>query len=132
MKTSFFLTVFFLISLSAFILYSKFEENSDNISVSIKDTDDTYRLNASFNRGNSTRVLQYINSSIGGDSYFEPTSRRIDVTTRLHDNTEFYIKESSGRLKIELDKRKNSTASYYRIKKMCEGLKGILAGSLGH
>lgn len=128
MKTSFFLTMFCLISVSAFILYSKFEENSDNISISISDTDDTYRLNAAYGRSNSVRVLRYIDRCIGDDSYFEPTSWRIDVTTRLHDNTEFYIKESPGRLKIELDKRKNSTASYYRIRKMCDGLKGILAG----
>src|SRR5258708_22010257 len=94
MKTSFFLTAFCLISLSAFIMYSKFVENNDDISISIKDTDDNYRLDASYNRGNSVRVLQYINRNLEGNHYFETTTRRIDVTTRLHDNTEYYIKES--------------------------------------
>jgi hypothetical protein len=92
-------------------------------------------LEAEYNTSNSAKVLHYINSSLkpGGqpdqaNDYFDINTRRIDVTTILSDKTEFYIKESPGKLKIALDKNKNSTASYYRIKKMCEGIQGLLAG----
>jgi hypothetical protein len=135
MKTSFFLTTFCLISLSAFILYSRFEENSDNTSISISENDNTYQLKASYNANNTPRVLQCINRSIEPNDlskpekeYFDITTRRIDVTTTLPDKTEFYIKESPGKLKIVFDKRKNSSSSYWRIKAMCEGIKNVLAG----
>jgi hypothetical protein len=53
----------------------------------------------------------------------------VDASTSLPDNTRFYISESPGRLKIRLNKTQNSTASYFRIKKMCEGVKQLLAGN---
>ncbi|MDP9046579.1 MAG: hypothetical protein M3N14_00475 [Bacteroidota bacterium] len=130
MKTSFYLTAFCLVSISIFLFCAKLTNNTGNISITVNENDDAYKLTASFDPAATTRVLHYINSSIRGTggSYFDETTRRIDVTTRLGDNTEFYIKESAGELKIKLDKRKNSYASYMRIKRMCEGIKNVLAG----
>lgn len=135
MKTSFFLTAFCLISLSAFLLYSKFEINNNDISISISNTDDTYQFNASFNKGNTIKVLRYINKALqsGGslkrdNAYFDESTSSIDGTTTLADKSTFYIKESPGSLKIEFDKRKNSGASLIRIKNMCDGIKNVLAG----
>jgi hypothetical protein len=135
MKMSFFLTTFCLISLSAFLVYSKFNANRDSTSITITEANDTYQLDAYYNANNTIKVLQYINRSIEpngplnpGNDYFDVTTRRIDITTTLSDKTEFCIKESPGKLKIVFDKRKNSSSSYWRIKAMCEGIKNVLAG----
>jgi hypothetical protein len=131
MKTSFYLTAFCLVSLSIFLLYAKMGSNTGNIAITASDTDDTYKFTASFDSNATQRVLYYINKCIeprGNGDYFDVTSSRIDVTTRLNDQTEFYIKESPGELKVVLDKRKNSHASCLRVKRMCEGIKNLLAG----
>ena len=135
MKTSFFLTTFCLICLSAFILYGKLAADSDNTSIAISENDDSYQFKASYRSNDSRRVLEYINKSMEAsdqrtpvDNYFDLNTSRIDISTTLADKTEFYIKESQGRLKIVLDKHKNSYSSYVRIKNMCEGIKNVLAG----
>ncbi|HWZ14077.1 MAG TPA: hypothetical protein VNW95_02480 [Mucilaginibacter sp.] len=131
MKTSFYLTAFCLVSLSIFLLYAKMGNNTGSIAITASDTDNTYKFTASFDPNATPRVLYYINKSIeptGSGDYFNVTSKRIDVTTRLNDQTEFYIKESPGELKVVLDKRKNSQTSALRIKRMCEGIKNLLAG----
>jgi hypothetical protein len=131
MKTSFYLTAFCLVSLSIFLLYTKMGNNTGNIAITVNDIDDTYKFTASFDPNATPRVLNYINKSIkptGMGDYFDITTQRIDITTLLNDHTEFYIKESPGELKVVLDKRKNSHASCLRIKRMCEGIKNLLAG----
>jgi hypothetical protein len=128
MKTSFYLSAFCIISLSIFLVWSKFEVNNHDTSIAISENDDTYTLIASYDRGHSRAVYNYINKNISPDQLGDSENDYFDVTTSLTDKTVFYIKESPGKLKIELNKRKNSTASYYRIKKMCEGVKELLAG----
>jgi hypothetical protein len=131
MKTSFYLTAFCLVSLSIFLLCAKMANNTGNISITVNDTDDNYKFTASFDPNATPRVLQYINKSIGpsgSSDYFDVATSKIDITTRLNDHTEFYIKGSPGELKVVLDKRINSHASFLRIKRMCEGIKDLLAG----
>ena len=97
MKTSFYLTAFCLVSLSIFLFCAKMANNTGNVSITVNDTDDTYKFTASFDPNATPRVLHYINKSIepmGNGDYFDVTTKRIDITTRLNDQTEFYIKES--------------------------------------
>jgi hypothetical protein len=129
MKTSFYLTAFCILSLSIFLVWTKFEViNDHNISISVNENDDTYAFSAHYNSSNSGRIEHYINKCIIPDQLGVSENDYIDANTSLPDKTQFYIKESPGKLKIKLDKRKNSTASYLRIKRMCEGIKGLLAG----
>ncbi len=123
MKTSFFLTAFCLISLSVFLVWTKFEVNNHDTVVSVSEDVNTYTFSASYEAEKTRRVYNYINKSISPNQLGNSESDYFDVTTSLDDKTEFYIKESPGKLKIVLDKRKNSPASYYRIKGMCEGVK---------
>jgi hypothetical protein len=129
MKTTFFIATFCILSLSIFLAWTKFERvNSDDLSIAVTDTDDTYKFISTFNENNTGRVQDFINNSIKPNGLFKSTHDYFDVTTTLADRTELYVKESPGKLKIELDKRKNSTASYMRIKKMCEGIGNVLKG----
>ncbi len=129
MKTSFFLTAFCLISLSIFVVYSKLSDEifrGNNTSISISEDEETYQLKASYNRHITGRIQQYINHCIKPNSLFQSENDYFDANTTLADKTEFYIKESPGKLKIVLDKRKNSSASLQRIKNMCTGIKDVL------
>jgi hypothetical protein len=127
MKISFFLTAFCLISLSVFLVWTKFENNHD-IAISVNENINTYTFSATYGTDKTKAVYNYINKSISPDQLGDSENDYFDVTTSLADKTEFYIKESPGKLKIEFDKRKNSAASYYRIERMCEGIKSLLTG----
>jgi hypothetical protein len=126
MKTSFFIAAFCLVSLSIFIGWMKFQRNGDDLSISVTDTDDTYALTAKFNEDYTGKVQDYINHSIKPNKLFRSTHDYFNITTTLADKTEFHVKESPGELQIEFDKRKNSTASYWRIRKMSEGISNLL------
>jgi hypothetical protein len=128
MKTGIFFTVFSIVALSIFLIWARFEDFDHSISVSVTEDQDTYAFSANYAKANTGRVEGYINSEISPDQMGNSANDYIDATTSLPDKTCFYIKESPGKLKIKLDKRINSTASYYRIKKMCEGIKQVLAG----
>jgi len=128
MKTSFFITAFCILSLSIFLIWNKVVGNDHNISVSVTEDEDTYTFAASFNPAETRSVWQYINREISPNSLGKSENDYFDVNTSLADKTAFYIKESPGKLKIKFDKRTNGTSSYYRIKKMCDGIKDILGG----
>ena len=128
MKTSFFIAAFCLLFLSTFLVWSKFENHDKDISIAVSDNDELYTFDASYSEGNTGRVQDYINKRIKPNSLFSSTHDYLNVSTSLSDNTEFHLKGSPGNLKIELDKKKNSTASYYRIKTMCDGIGKLLAG----
>ncbi len=103
------------------------EWNDHNINISIKEKRDYYQFNASFSKYKTAEVQYYINKSISPNDFFTSPHDHIDVFQELNDGTKFHLKSSPGKLKIRLDKRENSEASYLRIKDMCEGLKGVLA-----
>ena len=128
MKTSFYLTAFCILSLSIFLVWTRFDVNNHDTSITVNENDDTYTFTASYDRGHSRAIYNYINKNISPDQLGNSENDYFDVTTSLTDKTVFYIKESPGKLKIAIDKRKNTTASYYRIKKMCESVKELLAG----
>jgi hypothetical protein len=128
MKTSFILTAFCILSLSIFLIWSKFEVNDHDIAITVNESNDSYSFSAHYPKSNTSGVESYINESISPNSLAKSANDYFNVSTSLTDKTTFHIIENPGKLEITLDKRKNTTASYYRIKKMCEGVKGLLAG----
>jgi hypothetical protein len=128
MKTGVFLTAFSIVALSVFLVCTRFTDFNHNISISVSEDEETYSFAANYDRANTGAVEGYINSNISPDKLGVSVNDYIDATTSLPDGTRFYVKESPGKIKIKLDKRTNSTSSYYRIKKMCEGLKPLIAG----
>lgn len=99
--------------------------NSDDVKISVKDSDDTFEFYAKFDKSKTRKIQDFINKEIAPSSLV--TDKDLDVTTTLDDKTQFEIKESPGKVQIKLDKEDNSVASYKRIKKMCEGIKGIIS-----
>jgi hypothetical protein len=128
MKASVLFATFSIIALSVFLFWARFNVYDHDTAITVNDDPDSYTFTAHYDRNETGRVESFINKNISPDQMGSSENDYIDANTRLNDNTRFYIKESPGRLKIRLDKRSNATASYYQIKKMCEGVKVLLAG----
>ena len=128
MKASVLFATFSIIALSVFLFWARFNVYDHDTAITVNDDPDSYTFTARYDRNETARVEVFINKNISPDQMGSSENDYIDANPRLDDNTRFYIKESPGRLKIRLDKRVNATASYYRIKKMCEGVKELIAG----
>ncbi len=127
MKTSVLFAAFSIIALSGFLFWARFNIH-EGFSTTVNDDTDTYTFTAQYDRRETGKVEGFINKNISPDQMGSSENDYVDANTTLNDNTHFYIKESPGLLKIRLDKRANTTASFYRIKKMCEGVSKLLTG----
>ncbi|HEY8928082.1 MAG TPA: hypothetical protein VIM55_02765 [Mucilaginibacter sp.] len=126
MKASFFLAALCLLSLSVFVGWVKYNHPYNGLNISISENGDHYRMEAVFNENLTADVQDYINDSIRPNGLFRSTHDYMNVSTTLADKTEFNVKESPGKLMIEIDKHKNTYESYLRIKKMCQGVIELL------
>ncbi|TDH25236.1 hypothetical protein EXU57_14115 [Segetibacter sp. 3557_3] len=102
--------------------------HNNNVDISYNETDDYYLMRAEFNRAKSRAVERYIDREFGPGSNVSLSSTRIDATISLDDHTRFYMKKSPGSLHIKLNKDDNSRTAYLRVKKICEGVKGVVLG----
>jgi hypothetical protein len=131
MKTAAFLMTFCLVIIMASLPFLTKKINSDNISITVSEDEDWYKITADYPEVKTRKVQECL------DEYLEPSgmsfvNARIDGDIALDNKAHFYINTSPGILKIKLDKQKNSTASYRRMKKLGQRLKDVLAdkGSL--
>lgn len=126
MKTAAFLMTFCLVIVMACLPYLTKKINGDDISITVSESDDWYRISADYPEEKTRKVQRCM------DEYLEPSgmsfvNARIDGDMKLDNKAYFYINTSPGTLKIKLDKHKNSMASYRRMKKLGEELKDVLA-----
>ncbi len=102
-----------------FVLYKI--ANNTNISISVNDTEGQYQVNASYGRGQSRKVLSYIDAQLSSSKQFRHSIMNGDIT--LDDNTRIYIKTRPGKLILRINKNENDSTSIDRIKKIAEGIK---------
>lgn len=126
MKTIFFLSMACLFSLSILVGWSKFDTGLDRTSVKVTETEDSYRLQASFNKSKTWKVEKYINKCMSPAGLFSSDHDYMNVSTGLKDGTTFHVKASPGELDIEFDKTKNTAAAYTWMKNMGKGVTDII------
>lgn len=118
--------IFFLCGLSCY--NDSYFSNSDDVSISIQESDDVYKMSASFDERKTRKVKNYISDYTGESGPFKSGGNIVmDATTTFGNNITVYIKFRPGRLKIKLDKDENSEEAYNEVKDMCEGIKELLA-----
>ena len=83
-------------------MYTKFDAHRNRTSITISEDDDTYEMEAIYNKANTGMVEQYINKSIAPNSLAGSARDYFDASTLLPDHTQFHIKEYPGELKIAL------------------------------
>jgi hypothetical protein len=124
MKISYFLCIACMCLASLFPACHLVHNN--DLEVSVSEDEDSYRLAAYFDESKTAKVQFYINQELSPNSVFGSSTDHLNITTMLDDKTTFHINASPGKLKITLDKKENSKASYQRIKKIGEGVNSIL------
>lgn len=109
-----------LLMLSLSILSSC--NNSDDVKIAVKDSDDEYQFTAYFDKNKMEKIIKVIDQNIVPTT-ISSDDDKIDVTTTLEDKTKFELEYEPGEVMIKLNKNENSKSSYSRIKKMCEEIK---------
>lgn len=94
--------------------------------VKVTETKTTYTLDASFTRDKASQFYQYINNAVSPAAQFDFEDGDLETSTSLDDGTKFHIKSQRGELQLIFDKTSNNHESYRRMKKIYEGLKGIV------
>jgi len=118
--------IFFLSGFSA--CYNSYRINDGDVSISIKESEDEYRMSASFDEDKTRMVQNYIRDYTGENGLFTSGGNVImDATTTYDDDITIDLKFRPGRLKIALDKDQNSEEACQQVKEMCEGIKELLA-----
>jgi hypothetical protein len=112
-----------ILLLSCFFLSCSGRRHSGNISITLSESDNTYKVVAEFDERKTRALERCMNKYLGNNSDMSFTNSRIDGDITLDDRTTFYIKKKSGFLKIILDKDKNTRASYDEIKAFGQELK---------
>lgn len=127
MKKVFFVLLFCTLCMAGFVTYVLHKMYSDNdISIIIKESDNSYRLSASYARNQTRKIQSYLNAQLHSTMF---RNAKIDAFVTLDDKTRFYVKTIPGRLLIKLNKKENDYESYFRIKQLGEGIKMKLAGN---
>jgi uncharacterized protein YxeA len=111
--------VMLFISLGLFVAY-KIASNTD-IAISVNDTDEQYKVEATYGRAQSRKILSYIDAQLSKSKQFRHA--RMDGDIELDDHTKLYIKTRPGHLIIKVNKNDNDSASVERIKELSEGIK---------
>ncbi|TDO26467.1 hypothetical protein BC659_1773 [Sediminibacterium goheungense] len=96
-------------------------------SITIKESDHQYRMDAKFSRSKTSQVASIIDQELDRNSSLDPED--LDGTITLEDDSKVYVKLRSGRLKIRFDKDDNSETAYDRIKDLGDKIKATIHNS---
>lgn len=121
-----FLAIVFIAFISAVAAFRRFAhmryDNDGDVSLQIKETDNSYYVYARYDRHRTSSVQHYLDIALGTKDHMFRRSR-LDATVSLDDHMRFYVKNTPGRLVIRLNRDENSEEAYWRMKAVAEGLK---------
>ena len=106
--------------------HDRYHYDRDNISISVQEDEEEFRMNARYDEDKTMAVDNYIKSCMGSDCRYNGHGN-FDATLILDDNSRVYSRSREGRLKIKFNKEENSEEAYEKIRDMCEGIKELLA-----
>lgn len=90
-------------------------------SITIKESDHQFRVDAKFSRSITSEVANAIDESLDFTGSLDTDD--LDGTIRLEDDTRVYVKLRSGRLKLRFDKDENSETAYERVRDLADKIK---------
>ena len=111
----------FISCFAGYIVHRIFIRGERNISVRVKETEDSYQFYASYNRFRTRQVQNYIDREMNTGRVFR--NARIDADMTLDKDIFVHVKSRPGLLVIKMDKTRNDSAAYHRIKELGEGIK---------
>lgn len=107
-----------------FIWYAFHAIGERNISIRVNESEDVYRLYATYDRHKTGRIHRLLRDELHNDLF---RKNNVDADLTLDDDTRVHIKTTPGKLVILLNKHENNLESYRRIRDLGEGVKLSLA-----
>lgn len=121
MKKIFLFVILCLLVFTGFVTYIMYKiEYSNNISINVSDSEDTYRITARYSHRQSARVQHYLCDELHSEVFKE---RRVINYLVLGEKARVYVKKSPGRLLLSINKNENDEESYVKMKEIAEGIK---------
>jgi uncharacterized protein (DUF1684 family) len=121
MKKLFLFAVICLLVFTGFISYVMYKfEYSNDISINVSDSEDTYRISARYQPRQSARLQRYLSDELHTQVFKE---RKVINYLVLGEGQRLYVRTSPGRLLLKIDKNENDDQSYYKMKEIAEGIK---------
>lgn len=100
--------------------------NRNNINLEVSENESELNISAEFPEEKTLEVNNYLKKELNLSKNISANKNKIEGDISLEDGTFFYMKLAEGRLKIEMERKRNSQTAYKRLKRMFEGLKGVL------
>jgi hypothetical protein len=100
--------------------FYKIAANTD-INITVNDSEDTYRVEANYDKAQSKRILTYVDAELNNTRQFR--KNHLDEDVDLDEDTHFHINTEPGHLEIILDKDENNPESIAKFKRITEGIK---------
>jgi len=121
------LLIFATISCIAYIAF-RYSQKSD-VDLKLSENKNKISISANFPDDKTPEVQNLLAEELGDshDKSFENAG--IDGKIGLNDGSYFYMKLAEGRLKIEMERKRNSQNAYKKIKMMLVVLKSVLTSN---
>jgi hypothetical protein len=103
--------------------------NRNDINLEVSENESELNISAEFPDEKTPVVKNYLKKELKLSKNISPKNNKIEENISLEDGTFFYMKLAEGRLKIEMERKRNSQTAYKRLKKMFEGLKTVLTSN---
>ena len=103
-------------------LRNVFGHDDDDLSVQVKENENKYRFYAYYSRHKTKRIQRYLDHELTSDKNVFRNAR-IDADMTVDNNILVHVTCKPGLLVIDLDKTKNDSAAYYKIKEVGEELR---------
>ncbi|NCI47767.1 hypothetical protein [Sediminibacterium soli] len=95
--------------------------HGQDISLSIRESDDMYQIYASYDPEKTWHVQDYLDETLRSNHMFR--NARMNGMIVLDDRMNFFIRAVPGKLVIKFDRDDNSEEAFHRIKEFGKGLK---------
>lgn len=113
----------FIMLLSGCIHYQTDRVRHGRLSVTMKESDSQFRLDAKFKRSQTDDVARIIRQDLGR---IVSDEENLSATFTIRDNDKLFVRLRKGRLKIRFDKDENDEAAYERVKKLADHMKAMV------
>ncbi|MBF9221339.1 hypothetical protein [Hymenobacter ruricola] len=104
------------------------QPTSNRVAITVSDSDDQFKIVASYNVAQSARIIGLLNDSLRPAVPLS-ASQAEDTRLLLADRTALTVQAAPGRLRLVADKRTNSAASLNRIHRLVPGLTHLVQTS---
>jgi hypothetical protein len=103
--------------------------NRNDINLEVSENESELNISAEFPDEKTPVVKNYLKKELKLSKNISTKNNKIEENISLEDGTFFYMKLAEGRLKIEMERKRNSQTAYKRLKKLFTGLKTVLTSN---